>query len=206
MPETCTCGAQLPPDSLFCHKCGKPQREIAEPEVLAPAIPAPIAGAPVAPLVTAPHFVMPVSFRNPVALRISLFVGVAAMFFSFLPIVNFLAAGFFAVFFYRRKTHNLLNVGAGLHLGWITGLIMFTMWGVLFMAEGLSGKLTGIFQEQIKNLPSANDPYLQQVAQFMASGPGLLIVLAIGFVFITCLSMAGGALACYRRGRASSRR
>jgi len=28
MPDNCTCGAELPPDSLFCHKCGKPQREI----------------------------------------------------------------------------------------------------------------------------------------------------------------------------------
>src|SRR3984885_13345571 len=194
MPETCTCGAQLPPDSLFCHKCGKPQREIAEPEILTPAIPAPAATAPAPSFVAAPRFAMPVSFRNPVAVRISLLVGFAAMLFSFLPIVNWLVAGFFAVFFYRRKTHNLLNVGAGLHLGWITGLVMFTMWGVFFMAEGLSGKLNGIFQEQIKNLPSANDPYLQQVAQFMSSGPGLLVVLAIAFVFITCVSMAGGAL------------
>jgi hypothetical protein len=194
MPETCTCGAQLPPDSLFCHKCGKPQREIAEPEVLKPVILAPVSGPPAPAFATAPRFAMPVSFRNPVAMRISLLVGLVAMFFSFLPIVNWLAAGFFAVFFYRRKTHNLLNVGAGLHLGWITGLVMFTMWGVLLMAEGLSGKLTGVVQEQIKNLPAANDPYLQQVAQFMASGPGLVIVLAIGFVFITALSMAGGAL------------
>src|ERR1700683_1060202 len=192
MTETCTCGAQLPPDSLFCHKCGKPQREIAEPELLTPAIPAPVAGAPVPPLVTEPRFAMPVSFRNPVAVRISLLVGVAAMFFSFLPIVNWLAAGFFAVFFYRRKTHNLLNVGAGLQLGWITGLVMSTVWGVIFMSEGLSGKLNGVFQEQIKSLPAANDPSFQQVAQFMASGPGLVIVLGIYFVFITCVSMAGG--------------
>jgi hypothetical protein len=201
MPETCTCGAQLPPDSLFCHKCGKPQREIAEPEVLTPVILAPATGAPAPALATAPRFAMPVSFRNPVAMRIALLVGLAAMFFSFLPVVNWLAAGFFAVIFYRRKTHNLLNVGAGLHLGWITGLVMFTMWGVLLMAEGLSGKLTGVVQEQIKNLPAANDPYLQQVAQFMASGPGLVIVLAIGFVLITCLSMAGGALGAKIVGR-----
>jgi hypothetical protein len=201
MPETCTCGAQLPPDSLFCHKCGKPQREIAEPETLKPVILAPVTVPPAPAFATAPRFAMPVSFRNPVAVRISLLVGLVAMFFSFLPIVNWLAAGFFAVFFYRRKTHNLLNVGAGLHLGWITGLVMFTLWGVLLMAEGLSGKLTGVVQEQIKNLPAANDPYLQQMAQFMASGPGLLIVLAIGFVFITSLSMAGGALGAKTFGR-----
>jgi hypothetical protein len=201
MPEICTCGAQLPPDSLFCHKCGKPQRELAEPEILTPAIPPPVAGAPTPSFVTAPRFAMPVSIRNPVAVRISLLVGFAAMLFSFLPIVNWLAAGFFAVLFYRRKTHNLLNVGAGMHLGWITGLVMFTLWGVLLTAEGLSGKLTAIFQEQLKNLPSANDPTLQQVAQFMASGPGLVIVLAMGFVLITCLSMAGGALGAKLVGR-----
>jgi len=32
MSEFCSCGAQLPPDALFCHKCGKPQRELVAPE------------------------------------------------------------------------------------------------------------------------------------------------------------------------------
>ena len=196
MPETCTCGAQLPPDSLFCHKCGKPQREIVAPEIIGPAQAAPVTIIPPPAFAPAPpRFAMPVSFRNPVALRIALLVGVGAMFLSsLLPLVNWLAAGFFAVFFYRRKTHNLLNVGSGLHLGWITGLVMFTIWGVFFMALGLSGKLTAIFQEQLKNLPSSNDPTFQQMALFMGSGPGLIVLLAIGFVFITSLSMAGGAL------------
>ena len=29
VPEYCTCGAQLPPDARFCHKCGKPQYDYA---------------------------------------------------------------------------------------------------------------------------------------------------------------------------------
>jgi hypothetical protein len=203
MPEICTCGAQLPPDSLFCHKCGKPQREILAPEVVAPANPSPVTVAPPPAFTPAPpRFAMPVSLRNPAALQIALFVGAGAMLLSsFLPLVNWLAAGFFAVFFYRRKTHHSMNVGAGLHLGWITGLVMFTMWGVFFMALGLTGKLTAIFQEQLKNLPTSNDPYLQQVAQFMGSGPGLMVLLAVGFVFITSLSMAGGALGAKMVGR-----
>jgi len=201
MPEFCTCGAQLPPDALFCHKCGKPQRELAAPEVAEPVNAAPVTVIPPA-AAAAPRFAMPVSFRNPVALRIALFVGVGAMFLSsFLPLVNWLAAGFFAVFFYRRKTQNLLNVGAGLHLGWITGLIMFTMWGVFFMALGLSGRLTALFQDQLKNLPTSSDPIYQQMAQFLGSGPGLMVLLAIGFVFITSLSMAGGALGAKLVGR-----
>jgi hypothetical protein len=200
MPEMCTCGATLPPDALFCHKCGKPQREIVVPEVVAPADSSPVTVIP-PPAFAPPRFAAPVGFRNPVALRIALFVGAAAMILmSFLPLVNWLAAGFFAVFFYRRKTRNPLNIGAGMHLGWITGVVMFTLWGVFFMAWGLSGKLTAMVQEQIKSVPS-NDPYLQQMAQFMGSGPGLLIVLAVGFVFITCLSMAGGALGAKMVGR-----
>lgn len=199
MPETCTCGAQLPPDALFCHKCGKPQREIVAPEQSAPApvtIVPPPAFAP-----APPRFAMPVSFRNPVALQTALFVGAAAMvLMSLLPLVNWFVAGFFAVFFYRRKTHNSLNIGAGMHLGWITGVVSSVLWGVIFMAWGLSGKLSAMVQEQMKNVPS-NDPYFQQMVQFMGSGPGLLIVLAVGCVFITCLSMAGGALGAKIVGR-----
>jgi hypothetical protein len=185
MPEFCTCGAQLPPDALFCHKCGKPQREIA-PEI----VDTPMAPVPPAAAVTAP---LPVNFRNPVAVRIALLVAVGAMLFNWIPIVNWLAGGFFAVFFYRRRTRNLLNVGAGVQLGWITGLIMFTLWSLVFSFLGFTGKLTEIFQEQIKSLPY-NDPSLQQMAHFLASPSGMPVVLVTGFVFITCLSMAGGAL------------
>ena len=32
MPDFCTCGAELPPDARFCHRCGKPQREEVIPE------------------------------------------------------------------------------------------------------------------------------------------------------------------------------
>jgi hypothetical protein len=201
MPETCTCGAQLPPDALFCHKCGKPQREIIQPELPVAAISSSVTVIPPPAFTPPPRFAMAMGFRNPVALRIALFVGAAAIvFMSLLPLVNWLAAGFFAVFFYRRKTHNSLNVGAGMHLGWITGVVSSVLWGVFFMAWGLSGKLSAMVQEQIKSVPSS-DPYLQQMEQFMASGPGLLIVLAVGVVFITCLSMAGGALGAKIVGR-----
>jgi hypothetical protein len=188
MHEFCSCGAQLPPDALFCHKCGKPQREIAAPVPEGP-VPAPTFVPP-----PAARKVALVGFRNPTALRVALLVGVGAMFFNFIPLLNWLAAGFFAVFFYRRRTRELLNVSAGVHMGWITGVIMFTVWGVFFTGLGLTGKLSSLFEEQLKNLPSNNDPYFHQMAQFLASGPGLMVVLAIGFVFITCLSMAGGAL------------
>lgn len=196
MPEFCTCGAQLPPDAVFCHKCGKPQREILEPEIAAPV---PVAPVP-APAGPPPRPMAAVGFRNPVAVRIALLVGVAAMFCSWLPLLNWLAGGFFAVFFYRRRTRHFLNVGAGVQLGWITGVIMFTMWSIVYSFLGLSGKLAEQLQEQIKALPS-RDPSFLQAAQYLASPAGMLILLVIGFVFITCLSMAGGAIGAKIVGR-----
>ena len=71
MPERCTCGAQLPEDALFCHKCGKPQREIVsvdEPEVVPAPPPIPVAA--VQPLV--------ISFHNGPAVRIALGMGFLA--------------------------------------------------------------------------------------------------------------------------------
>src|SRR5690349_21274649 len=120
MPDVCTCGAQLPPDALFCHKCGKPQREIVATEPEAPPPPPPAAS--FVERQTAPLL----NFRNPAAVRIALLVAVAATVVGlFLPVLNWLAAGFFAVFFYCRKTGYEVNVGGGVKLGWITGVLMF---------------------------------------------------------------------------------
>jgi hypothetical protein len=204
MPDFCTCGAELPPEALFCHKCGKPQREILIPEPeLPPPPPEPAAAPP------PPSFAdLPLNFHNPVAVRIALLVALIATVLSFLPFLNWIGAGFFAVFFYRRKTGSLLNIGAGLRMGWITGILMFSFWAVIFTVQQLpsaiSGKPGTLFQQQLKNLP-ANDPTVQQLVQFFQSGPGIFVFLLFSlgalFVFITGLSMAGGALGAKVMGR-----
>src|ERR1039458_1322721 len=126
MAEYCTCGAQLPPDALFCHKCGKPQREIIAPEVESNTYQA---APPAAPEIAPPPpriEPLPLNFRNPIAVRIALVAAVSATVLSLLlPIVNWLAAGFFAVFFYCRKTGFRMDVVAGVKIGWITGLIAY---------------------------------------------------------------------------------
>jgi hypothetical protein len=200
MSDYCTCGAQLPPDALFCHKCGKPQRELASaPPVIEQEAPTPQSGA-VSPsfIPAAPRYGMPVSFRNPAAVRTALFVGIAGGLISNvlpLPLFAWLAAGFFAVFFYRRRTHDRLNVAAGMRLGWLTGLIMFTIWGVAFAAMGLSGALTTQIEQRMKTMPFySSDPMYMQMAHAMTTGPGILLPLAFGFIVIICLSVAGGAL------------
>src|SRR5271166_3623640 len=87
VPEYCTCGAQLPPDALFCHKCGKPQRDLigAEPEEsLPPTVPQTLA-AEVPSQKAPPQKSPPVGFRNPIAVRVALLTGIGALLFNFLP-------------------------------------------------------------------------------------------------------------------------
>ena len=200
MPDFCTCGVQLPPDSLFCHKCGKPQREVLEPE------PQPDIVAEFVPSATLPVDIAPqppaLNFHNLVALRIAFVVAPVAFLLSWIPALNlvlWIAAGFLAVFFHRRRTGDLLNVRAGLRLGWITGVIMFAITTVIFTLTvvplAANGGIANLFRQQLKN-PS--DPSVQEALRMLETAPGmvtvLLVMLFMLFVFITLLSMAGGAL------------
>ncbi len=203
MPESCTCGAQLPPDALFCHKCGKPQRELVAPEIHTPEhaefVPPP------APVPLAPE-ALPMNFRNPVAMRIAFTAAILAALLSWVPILNvvmWLGAGYFAVFFYRRRTGHLLNLAAGLRMGWITGVMMFAIVAVLFTAFIIVFNASGgieVLQSQFRN---ASDPKVQEALQTLRSGSGIAVFLMQLFLFITCLSMVGGALGAKLVGRAS---
>jgi hypothetical protein len=207
MPETCTCGAQLPPDALFCHKCGKPQREIVTPEVERNIYEA---AAPVAPAAPPRVEAVPVNFHNPLAVRIALMAAIAATLLSFLVLfLNWLAAGFFAVFFYCRKTHSRLDVSAGVRIGWITGLITYGFAAVVFAAElvplAITGKLGPILLEQVKNFPTQDPNMVRQMTHLIQTPQGITMLVIVGlvflFVFVTCLSMAGGALGAKVAGR-----
>jgi hypothetical protein len=199
MPETCTCGAQLPPDALFCHKCGKPQRDLVAPEIEANTYPAAIAAA-AAPPPPQPE-PLPLNFHNPIAVRVALVAAVSATVLSLLlPILNWLAAGFFAAYFYCRKTGFRLDVSAGVKIGWITGLIAYALYAIVFAAEQLPDALSGhpgkTLLEQMKN-SSLQDPLaVQQLTKLIQTEPAMVLLFILGalFVFVTCLSMVGGAL------------
>jgi hypothetical protein len=207
MAEFCSCGAQPPPDALFCHKCGKPQREITVPEGAPPPLP-PVESAPIPHPAASPQ-AQPMGFHNPVAVRIALTLAAIATVLSFLLFLNWLAAGFFAVLFYRRKTGSPLNVSAGARLGWMTGILAFGMAAVVFTAEqlpaALNGRLASSIEEQMKNFPGQDPQMVHQMMQFFQTTPGLVMALlfslVILFIFITCLSMAGGALGAKLAGR-----
>ena len=199
MPEFCTCGAQLPPDSLFCHKCGKPQRDVIVPEA------APESVAQFVPQDPAPAAVPQppqINFHNLVAVRIAFVVAPVAFLLSWIPALNlvlWVAAGFLAVFFHRRRTGVLLNIRAGVRLGWITGVLMFAITTVIFtltvVPVAANGGIATLFRQQLKN-PS--DPNIQEALRMLETAPGLaailLVMLFMLFIFITLLSMAGGAL------------
>jgi hypothetical protein len=197
MADYCTCGAQLPEDAVFCHKCGKPQRDIAavEPEPQPRPEwqqPPPLDAAVVYPPETPRREAAPVSFRNPVALRIAALVSVGASALFFLPYVNWLAAGYFAVFFYRRKTGTTVNVISGVRIGWMTGLLMFAILAVFFASFVLMYNADGmreLFQAQF-----GKDPRMQQMLTMIQSIPDVLGTLATIFLCTTFLSMCGGAL------------
>jgi hypothetical protein len=196
MADYCSCGAKLPDDALFCHKCGKPQREVVAPEPqveVRPEIVPP----------TAPLPPLAINFHNPIVVRIALLVAISTTVLSlFLPFVNWLAGGFFAVFLYRRKTGKSLNVSAGVRIGWLTGIVAFGLAAIVFTAQqlqaALSGKLGSTILAQMKNMPSQDPAMVEQIRKFIETGPGiamfLFFSLAALFIFVTCLSMAGGAI------------
>ena len=183
MPDICTCGAQLPPDALFCHKCGKPQRELLaeEPGERRAAGPPPARRTILAAPAVSPA---PALFQSRLAMRIGLKVALGATLFCFLPYVNWLGAGFFSVFLYRRRTGQRLNLESGVRMGWITGLLMFSIMALLLTGTIVVFNAVGgvaAFQTQFKN---AIDPKVVAEFESLQSGSGVAILL---IAVVSCL-------------------
>jgi hypothetical protein len=205
MGEFCTCGAQLPPDALFCHKCGKPQREILAPsdeqaapseELAPPASPAYIP--------SALRDSLPLNFHNAAAVRIGLIVAACStVIFFILPFLNWLFGGFLAVFLYRRRTGSLLNTGAGMRIGWITGVLAFVLYIIPFAIQ--IPRMNSMMEERLRSMQGQDPALIEQMTRFFQSAPGTVMVvgfsLMLMFLIITFLSMAGGALGAKMVGR-----
>ncbi len=193
----CTCGAKLPDDARFCHKCGKPQRD--EPVFVEEAQPLPIA--PPAPVAPPPA---PIGFRNGLAVRTALISGLSAFLLLILSgqlrvpeafFAGLVAIGFLAVYLYQRRTGQSLSVLHGAHLGWISGVFGFGLTAVVFSAFASARKDPAVmeaFRQQAS--ASIRQADIDQAMKMIHDPSVMLAVMAVAFVSFTLLPTFGGAL------------
>lgn len=203
MPDRCTCGAILPPDARFCHKCGKPQRDepVLEPEeVLKEEV------ARQEPPVPPPALLPDISFRNSLAVRIGFLAGSLAFLLGLLPVafplrvILLLGAGFFSVYLYRRRSGRALSVRNGARMGWISGLFCFVIITVLFTINfaliAFLSRETGaaaFYREQLSAMGMA-EQNIREVIEVFQSPLRLTGLLVSFFVIFTGALAVGGAL------------
>jgi hypothetical protein len=201
VPDVCTCGARLLPDSRFCHKCGKPQREEAlfveeEAPVAAPIEPPPLV------LAAAPA----IGFQNGLAVRVALVAGALAFFCSLitgqlalpqpLALVWIAGGGFLAVYLYKKRSGQKLSVANGAHLGWICGVFGFVVVTIFLAATAVmlsDPSMASAMRDQLhsRGIP---DSAAEQMLNVFHTPSGITTALAVSFVMFTVLPACGGAL------------
>ena len=201
MPAYCTCGAQLPEDARFCHKCGKPQRE--EP-LLAEEVeeaPAPILPPEAPPAAQVP----PIGFHNRAAVSTALVSGISGFLLSVLSgqvlpaasSLGLIAAGFMAVYLYQRRTGEKLSVLHGAHLGWISGIFGFAITAIILalVAVVLSDQtVVETMRQQLQGTSAGRQAQIDQMIQ-MVHNPSLMLTgVVVTFLLFTVFPAFGGAL------------
>ena len=205
VPEFCTCGAQLPPDARFCHKCGKPQYDYPGLESADP-VPAPVEAPILPPLPLTVQLPAEIGFHNRLAVRVGFIAALAAVFLFMVPVpflfprllVAFVAGGFFAVFLYSRRTGQMLSIRSGARMGWITGVFSFTMVSVVFAFAMVEVSNRGGLAKFLQSQMPANDARMDAVTQALNDPASVavmvLLSLAMLFIVLTALPIIGGAL------------
>ena len=205
MPEFCTCGARLPEDARFCHKCGKPQRD--EPELNEPEPPPP----PIPLLVAAPPAPPSIGFHNTtavwIALRVAFLMFLLCLVSGIFSFVWLVAGGFLAVYLYRRRTGYLLTVRGGAHLGWLAGTFGFLMamivMTLMVLAVSEPENIARI-REQSRAWSLSEDD-LNRVIELFRS-PSAIVAMVLGsFTFFTLFSAVGGAFGAKLLNRDTAR-
>jgi hypothetical protein len=203
MAEYCTCGAQLPPDALFCHKCGKPQREVGPEELPEPVLVEPAFIPP--PLPVVPPLVL--NFRNPVAVRVALISAAFSLPLSWIPVLSlgvWTGCGALSVYIYRRRTGQKLDWRSGLRMGWMTGVLVFAILTVLFTIGvaflSAAGGVAALSQPQFRNMPMYDERSIEALKNMMTFS-GVIQALLATFISTTVFCGAGGAIGARLIGR-----
>jgi hypothetical protein len=208
VPDFCTCGAELPPDARFCHKCGKPQREepllVEEPPAITPPAPAPPPPPTAAPL--------PIRFRNPFVLRVGFFSALLALLLTVLLAPAFplwlTLAGFLGVFLYHRRSGEPLSTRSGAKIGWITGVVTFFVFSLpatFAYVEEITGPDYAAHMRQQLNAWSFPAGVQDQMLALIQTPAGIaaqvVTLLAMLFVMLTLLPLLGGVVAARILGK-----
>ncbi len=205
MPDTpirCTCGTFLVENAAFCHRCGRPlhAQAVAEQEALHEEEQQKLVQSPAAaPTVAIPQPPAPISFGNPIAVRVAFLMSLGILMTSFVPQVNLLllvwclVGGWGGVRLYRRLTGFRLSISAGARLGFLTGVLAFVSLAVVIALAMLSsGKeiLDQLTAQMVKQNPSiaeaVNNPQML--------GATLIMAMMVMFVVVVGICAAGGAL------------
>lgn len=202
MPEYCTCGAQLPPDARFCHKCGKPQRDETWNVEEEPAKPA----AQAAPAAQTAASV--IDFHNAVAVRLGFTAATIASLLTFLLAYAFplwlTGAGFLGAYVYRKRTGEKLSVRSGVRMGWITGVFSFVLLTALFTLSFVvlisSGMFDSVMQQGLVRM-GATDQAAAEMIRVVRSPAGITAELVFLFAVSTVCPMMGGALGAKITGK-----
>ncbi len=111
--------------------------------------------------------------------------------------------GFFAVFIYRRRSGRPLNVLSAARLGWLAGVVVFTLSTVFITiaAVGLSQpEIAQQVREQMgKTAGSAQE--VTRLIEMLGSFSGVMLLLAGVFISSTLLMGLGGAMGALLTGR-----
>ncbi len=215
MNEYCNCGAKLPDEARFCHKCGKPQFELEDepepsPAVETVAIVADPELALLAVAAAASQIPPGISLRNPNAVRTALIAAGITGLVAMVPLpqaiallwnaIALAAGGFLAVYLYHRRTGDQLNARSGARLGYFVGLFCFLMMLVIFTVTMVMVTSDHSLRDILREAAPKGNPELVQDFDKILESPGAIgaiVILALStyFFIITLLPTIGGALA-----------
>jgi hypothetical protein len=135
-----------------------------------------------------------VNFRNGIAVRIALLMAVGGTAVFFLPLLNWMAAGFFAALLYRRRTGYLVSMESGLRMGWMTGVLMFVIVLMMLTIWYAVVQGSGGFEALPPDVKAALGTRFQESMKAFQSVWTVVQMLMMSFVSITLFSMAGGVM------------
>jgi hypothetical protein len=107
------------------------------------------------------------------------------------------AGGFFAVYLYRQRTGQQITVLAGARLGWISGIIVFTILTVLLTVVVLMLSQPDFLQsmrDQMAKMSSISQEEFNKTLELLRTPSALALGLLETFLTFTLLTALGGAV------------